>query len=98
MVKCSQCSNKGIIKRPKNGNPVCKECFFALFEAEIHETILQSGAFKRGDRVAIGASGEKDSTVLAYIMKLLNQRHDYGLELFMVSVDEGIRGYRDDSL
>ncbi|KAJ2822914.1 cytosolic thiouridylase subunit Ctu1 [Coemansia erecta] len=31
-------------------------------------------------------------------MKTLNQRYDYGLELFLLSVDEGISGYRDDSL
>lgn len=48
--------------------------------------------------MAIGASGGKDSTVLAYIMKLLNERHDYGLNLVLLSIDEGIRGYRDDSL
>jgi cytoplasmic tRNA 2-thiolation protein 1 len=39
-----------------------------------------------------------DSTVLAYIMKLLNERHKYGLDLFLLSIDEGITGYRDDSL
>lgn len=39
-----------------------------------------------------------DSTVLAYILKLLNERHDYGIELILLSVDEGITGYRDDSL
>lgn len=48
--------------------------------------------------MAIGASGGKDSTVLAYVMKTLNERHDYGLELFLLSIDEGITGYRDDSL
>lgn len=31
-------------------------------------------------------------------MKLLNDRHDYGLDLCLLSVDEGITGYRDDSL
>jgi cytoplasmic tRNA 2-thiolation protein 1 len=54
--------------------------------------------FTRGQRVAIAASGGKDSTVLAYLMKLLNDRHDYGLDLFLLSIDEGITGYRDDSL
>ena len=54
--------------------------------------------FVRGDRVAVGASGGKDSTVLAHVMKTLNERFDYGLELFLLSVDEGIQGYRDDSL
>ena len=39
-----------------------------------------------------------DSTVLAYVMKTLNDRYQYGLELFLLSIDEGITGYRDDSL
>lgn len=39
-----------------------------------------------------------DSTVLAHIMSVLNLRHDYGLDLFLLSIDEGITGYRDDSL
>jgi hypothetical protein len=39
-----------------------------------------------------------DSTVLAYVMKTLNERYDYGLQLFLLSIDEGITGYRDDSL
>ena len=37
-----------------------------------------------------------DSTVLAHIMKTLNDRYDYGLDLYLLSVDEGITGYRDD--
>lgn len=31
-------------------------------------------------------------------MKTLNARHDYGLNLVLLSIDEGITGYRDDSL
>lgn len=31
-------------------------------------------------------------------MKTLNDRYDYGLDLYLLSVDEGITGYRDDSL
>lgn len=54
--------------------------------------------FTRGCKVAIGASGGKDSTVLAYVLKLLNERYDLELDLFLLSIDEGISGYRDDSL
>ncbi|VDO42990.1 unnamed protein product [Haemonchus placei] len=61
-------------------------------------TIVTSNLFRRGERVAIGASGGKDSTVLAYVMKTLNERYDYGLDLVLLSIDEGIKGYRDDSL
>ena len=52
----------------------------------------------RGQLVAVAASGGKDSTVLAYVLKLLNEKYDYGLRLVLLSIDEGITGYRDDSL
>lgn len=48
--------------------------------------------------MAIAASGGKDSTVLAYVLKLLNEKYHYGLNLVLLSIDEGITGYRDDSL
>ncbi|KAF9224355.1 hypothetical protein BS17DRAFT_801832 [Gyrodon lividus] len=98
-ASCALCQNaKAILKRPKTGQQICKECFFFVFETEIHHTITQAKLFKPGDRVAIGASGGKDSTVLAYVMKTLNSRYNYGLDLYLLSIDEGITGYRDDSL
>lgn len=39
-----------------------------------------------------------DSTVLAHVLSVLNKRYDYGLDLYLLSIDEGITGYRDDSL
>jgi len=62
------------------------------FETEIHDTIVNGKLFKSGDKVAIGASGGKDSTVLAYVLKTLNERYKYGLDLFLLSIDEGITG------
>lgn len=64
----------------------------------MHHTITSSRLFFRGEKVAIGASGGKDSTVLASVLKTLNERHDYGVDLVLLSIDEGIKGYRDDSL
>ena len=113
---CALCDKaRAILKRPKTGQQICKDCFFHVFETEVHNTITEAQLFKPGDRVAIGASGGKgnannwfnlqwlsfdivDSTVLAYVMKTLNDRYQYGLELFLLSIDEGITGYRDDSL
>ena len=74
------------------------ECFFDQFESEIHYTIVSNRLFEKNEKVAVGASGGKDSTVLAYILNLLNKKYDYDLNLVLVSVDEGITGYRDDSL
>ena len=39
-----------------------------------------------------------DSTTLAYVLSTLNKRYNYGLDLYLLSIDEGIVGYRDDSL
>lgn len=35
--------------------------------------------FKPGEKIAIGASGGKDSTVLVHVMSLLNKKYNYGL-------------------
>jgi len=97
-VKCCKCDGSAVLKRPKNGDALCRQCFFSIFENEVHHTIVSNNLFKAGEKVAIAASGGKDSTVLAHVMKVLNERHKYGLELLLLSVDEGITGYRDDSL
>lgn len=130
-------ARRAILKRPKTGQAICRECFYLIFETEIHHTILGLGhqerrrleekrlkqikslkldedperedghhvraddgamMFRPGERVAIAASGGKDSTVLAHVMTTLNQRYNYGLDLYLLSIDEGIKGYRDDSL
>lgn len=38
---------------------MCRECFFAAFEDEVHKTITDSQLFKEGDKIAVGASGGK---------------------------------------
>ncbi|MCJ1249194.1 nucleotidyltransferase [Trapelia coarctata] len=96
---CQIChASRAMILRPKNHHKLCKPCFLLAFETEIHTTITTHALFKPGERIAIGASGGKDSTVLASVLKTLNERHAYGLELILLSIDEGITGYRDDSL
>ncbi|XP_029443246.1 zinc finger protein 271-like isoform X2 [Rhinatrema bivittatum] len=98
-VCCSSCKeHNAVLRRPKTGHSLCKECFFLAFEEEVHQTIVSAQLFQHGETVGIGASGGKDSTVLAHVLKVLNERHGYGLTLFLLSVDEGITGYRDDSL
>lgn len=76
-VFCITCATRSaVLKRPKTGQAVCKECFFDAFEAEVHETITTNKLFAPGEVVAIGASGGKDSTVLAYVLNTLNERHN----------------------
>ena len=98
-VPCTSChASRALIVRPKNHQKLCKACFLEVFESEIHTTITSNSLFYPGETVAVGASGGKDSTVLASVLKTLNERHAYGLNLVLLSIDEGIKGYRDDSL
>jgi len=58
-------------------HPSCswlQECFFHVFETEVHNTIVQHGLFKSGQRVAIGASGGKGPFELAREPRLLGVR------------------------
>nr|XP_056702394.1 cytoplasmic tRNA 2-thiolation protein 1 [Euleptes europaea] len=98
-VSCQGCgSGRAALRRPKTGQALCRGCFAAAFEAEAHGAIVAARLFRAGETVAVGASGGKDSTVLAHVLRLLNERHGYGLRLLLLAVDEGIAGYRDDSL
>lgn len=96
---CINCqTTRAVIIRPKNRHKLCRACFLYIFETEVHETITRTSLFQPGERIAVGASGGKDSTVLASVLTTLNARYGYGLDLTLLSIDEGIKGYRDDSL
>jgi len=58
----------------------------------VHQTIHTDKVLERGETIAIGVSGRKDSMVLSCILKTLNERHDYSVDLVLLSVDEGITG------
>ena len=58
----------------------------------MYATIFKERLFVSGERIAIGVSGGKDSTVLAHVLNALNERHNLGLHLLLVCVDEGIEG------
>ncbi|KAL0221275.1 hypothetical protein RCL1_001129 [Eukaryota sp. TZLM3-RCL] len=95
---CSHCSSRALMKRPATNEAVCKNCFYFLFEEEVHNTVISDNLFRSGESVTVGISGGKDSACLAEVLHILNQRHNYGINMHLLCIDEGIRGYRDLSL
>ena len=68
-------------------------------ESKVAKTISKYSMIEYGDKVAVGVSGGKDSLSLLYVLKMLFDQHpNNGNELVAVTIDEGIKGYRDESL
>lgn len=96
---CEECKEKpACLVRPSDKSKLCKECFLSIFEANVHETIVKKEMFENKDRICIGVSGGKDSSVLAHLLVNIKKKYSYQWELFFLAIDEGIKGYRDDSL
>jgi cytoplasmic tRNA 2-thiolation protein 1 len=94
---CASChAARAALRRPRSGQALCGSCFCAAFETEVLHTVLAGRLLPPGAVVAVGASGGKDSTVLAHVLRTLAPRLDISLQL--VAVDEGIGGYRDAAL
>lgn len=77
---------------------LCKLCFCQSVERDVFQFIDKHALLGPNQRVIIGASGGKDSTVLIHLMCLLNEERAWNMDLRLVSIDEGIAGYRDHSL
>ncbi|KAI5172346.1 cytoplasmic tRNA 2-thiolation protein 1 [Nematocida sp. LUAm3] len=98
-MACGSCKSfPANVIRPSTREKLCKICFLAAIETEVHNTIVSTQMFQGITTLVIGVSGGKDSTVLASIMNMLNKKYSYGLTLKLLCIDEGITGYRDKSI
>ena len=86
-MRCEQCSLQAVISQP----PRCKKHFLEGFRAQTHATIKRFNLIRPGERVCVAASGGKDSLALLEILHT-----DYDVEA--LCVDEGIPGYRDETI
>jgi uncharacterized protein (TIGR00269 family) len=100
MPCCTKCQKEeSLYYRAHSGEYLCKKCFLRSIESKAAKTISKYSMIEYGDKVAVGVSGGKDSLSLLYVLKMLfDQRPNNGNELVAVTIDEGIKGYRDESL
>ena len=100
MHTCSKCHKEpSVYFRAYSGEYLCKKCFIHSIEEKAARTISKHSMIKYGECVAVGVSGGKDSLSLLYVLKRMFDDHDRKPEdLIAVTIDEGIEGYRDESL
>lgn len=98
MSTCTKCDRKeAVYKRPYSGEKLCGRCFCKSIEAKVRATISKYEMLKHDDKIIIGVSGGKDSVTLLHILTKI-ERDFPKASLSAVTVDEGIRGYRDEAL
>lgn len=93
---CSLCPERAIVSQRYLGRHLCRDHFTEDFERRVRETIDKNNMIEKGERIAVAVSGGKDSTSLLFCLhKILANRE---IEMVAVTIDEGIAGYRDDTI
>jgi uncharacterized protein (TIGR00269 family) len=95
---CSSCKRReAFFFRRYSGEELCKKCFSESIEQKVRATISKHKMFRFDDRIAVAVSGGKDSISLMHILTKLERNYPKA-SLVAVTVDEGIKGYRDEAL
>ena len=95
---CTVCKRReAFFFRPYSGEKLCKKCFAKSIERKVKATIAKYKMFNFDDKAAVAVSGGKDSISLLHILAKI-ERHYPKASLVAVTVDEGIKGYRDEAL
>jgi len=97
-VSCTICKRRNaVFMRSYSGEKLCARCFCLSIENKVRATIAKYDMLHFDDRIAIGVSGGKDSMALLSILAKLEKSFPKA-KLTAITVDEGIRGYRDEAL
>ncbi|HNX18145.1 MAG TPA: TIGR00269 family protein [Methanoregula sp.] len=94
---CACCREPAVMYQAVSGRYLCRTHLIRDVEERVRATIEESGQIHPGDRIAVGLSGGKDSTALLVILSRLLPKWP-GASLVAITVDEGIAGYRADTI
>jgi uncharacterized protein (TIGR00269 family) len=96
-VDCVKCSQPAVTFIRYSGNHLCEDHFFEFFDKRVKKEMRKQCEFKADTKIGIALSGGKDSIVATWVLdELISKRKD--MELHAITVDEGIEGYRPESL
>lgn len=97
-ASCTVCRRKqAFFFRPYSGENLCLKCFTKSIEEKVRTTIAKYQMLEFDDRVAVAVSGGKDSISLLHILAKFERNYPKA-SVVAVTVDEGIKGYRDEAL
>ena len=94
---CSKCDSTAATLIRYSGQHLCRDHFIAFLERRVRHELRRQVDLRGGERIAIGLSGGKDSSVATVLLHdILSPRTD--IELVAITVDEGIASYRPEGV
>jgi len=98
MSKCTLCRRKdAFFVRPYSGEKLCRRCFLRSIEDKVRTTLSKYEMLKPKDKTMVAVSGGKDSVTLLRILTKIERAFPEA-DLSVITVDEGIKGYRYEAL
>jgi len=94
---CSKCGQDAVYLRRYTAERLCKSCLAQTTIDRVRRTINRHKMLEKNDRIVVAVSGGKDSAVLLDVVHRIERNYS-GSELIPLTIDEGIRGYRDEAL
>lgn len=82
--------------RKYSGERLCGSCFKESVVSKVRRTLSKYDMLHHGERIAVAVSGGKDSVSLLEMLSDISR--DHSSTVYAVTVDEGIRGYRDEAV
>jgi len=96
VLKCTFCGRRAAYNRRYAGVLLCDRCLIKSVEKRFRRAIAEHKLLSPGERVAVAVSGGKDSIAAMHLLAEHCGRKN--CELVAITIDEGIKGYRDQSL
>lgn len=94
---CDGCVEPAIFFDPGSQRHLCERHLCLSVELRVIDSITRHEMVQDGDRIAVGLSGGKDSSVLLSILsRVVPEQWD--ADIVAVTVDEGIAGYREETI
>ena len=96
MLGCTFCGRRAVYNRRYAGVLLCDRCLIKSVERGFRRAVAENKMISPGERVAVAVSGGKDSVAALHLLAEYCERKK--CEVLAVTIDEGIKGYRDRSL
>jgi len=97
MITCSKCRAPAVTYIRYNGTHLCTEHFYEYVERRVKKDLKKQWTTKGSETIGVAISGGKDSTTALHLAYLIYGKRR-GITLYAITVDEGIKGYRDHSV